>query len=741
MDEWKNFKGDNWKETVNVEDFILNNYVEYKGDSSFLEGISDRTKLIWNKSKDLLKEEINKGILDVEVNIASGIDNFMPGYIDKDNEVIVGLQTDEPLKRIVNPYGGIRMANSALEAYGYKFNENLNHIFSTYRKTHNDGVFDAYTTDVKKARKAGLITGLPDAYGRGRIIGDYRRVSLYGIDFLVDEKKKDLKNLLGDMTDETIRLREEVSEQIRALEAIKSMALKYGYDISKPATNAKEAIQWLYFAYLAAIKESNGAAMSLGRTSTFLDIYIEQDLNLGLITELEAQELIDQFIIKLRLARHLRTPDYNDLFAGDPTWVTESIAGMTLDNRSLVTKNSFRYLHTLINLGPAPEPNMTVLWSNSLPENFKKYCAEISIKTDAIQYENDDLMRPVYGDDYAIACCVSAMKVGKQMQFFGARMNIAKALLYAINGGVDELSGEVVVDGIEPLKGGLLKYDEVLKSYYIVLEKAAKTYVDAMNIIHYMHDKYAYESAEMALHDTHVGRLMAFGAAGLSVVADSLSAIKYAKVKPIRNEQGIAVDFDVEGDYPEYGNDDDRVDLIAVEVVKKVSDELKRHPLYRNAIHTLSILTITSNVVYGKKTGATPDGRGAGVPFAPGANPMHGRDKNGALASLNSVAKIPYCDVCQDGVSNTFSIVPNALGHSEAERINNLVGIMDGYFNQGAQHLNVNVFNRDTLIHAMNNPDEYPSLTIRVSGYAVIFNRLSKEQQLEVINRTFHEGI
>ena len=741
MDAWKNFKGDNWRETVNVEDFILNNYLEYKGDSSFLEGISDKTKLVWNKSKKLLKEELNKGILDVEVNIASGIDNFMPGYIDQDNEVIVGLQTDSPLKRIVNPYGGIRMANSALEAYGYKFNEELNHIFSTYRKTHNDGVFDAYTSDVKKARKAGLITGLPDAYGRGRIIGDYRRVALYGIDFLVNEKKKDLKNLLGDMTDETIRLREEVSEQIRALEAIKSMASKYGYDISKPAVNAKEAIQWLYFAYLAAIKESNGAAMSLGRTSTFLDIYIEQDLKLGLITELEAQELVDQFIIKLRLARNLRTPDYNDLFAGDPTWVTESIAGMTLDNRSLVTKNSFRYLHTLINLGPAPEPNMTVLWSNSLPENFKKYCAEISIKTDAIQYENDDLMRPIYGDDYAIACCVSAMKVGKQMQFFGARMNIAKALLYAINGGVDELSGEVVVDGIELLKGDVLNYDDVLKSYYLVLEKSAKTYVDAMNIIHYMHDKYAYESAEMALHDTHVGRLMAFGAAGLSVVADSLSAIKYAKVKPIRNEQGIAIDFDVEGDYPEYGNDEDAVDLIAVEVVKKLSDELKKHPLYRNAIHTLSILTITSNVVYGKKTGATPDGREAGVPFAPGANPMHGRDKNGALASLNSVAKIPYCDVCQDGVSNTFSIVPTALGHSESEQINNLVGIMDGYFNQGAQHLNVNVFNRDTLIHAMNNPEEYPSLTIRVSGYAVIFNRLSKEQQLEVINRTFHEGL
>lgn len=732
------FKGTKWKEKIDVEDFILNNYHEYKGDESFLVDKTEKTTKLWNECEVLLKEELDKGILDVETNIMSGIDNYKPGYIDKENEVIFGLQTDKPLKRIVNPYGGIRMVHSALESYGYKLNDDLNHYFNEYRKNHNDGVFDAYTKDVKKARKSGLITGLPDAYGRGRIIGDYRRVALYGIDYLVECKKNDLLTISDEMNDETIRLREELNEQIRALAKIKSMALKYGYDISKPATNAKEATQWLYFAYLAAIKEANGAAMSLGRTSTFLDIYIEKDLEEGLINELEAQEIIDQFIIKLRLARHLRTPDYNELFAGDPTWVTESIGGVIDENKSLVTKNSFRYLHTLVNLGPAPEPNMTVLWSKYLPENFKKYCSLISIKTDAIQYENDDLMRPIYGVDYAIACCVSAMTLGKQMQFFGARMNIAKALLYSINGGIDEISKELVVDNIPKIEDDILDYDAVLKNYYLVLEKSAKTYVDAMNIIHYMHDKYAYESAQLALHDTNIDHLMAFGAAGLSVVADSLSAIKYAKVKVIRDESGLAIDYIVEGDYPKYGNDDDRVDLIAVDIVTKLSTELKTHKLYKNAIHTLSILTITSNVVYGKKTGNTPDGRRTGQPFAPGANPMHGRDEKGALASLNSVAKIPYKDICQDGVSNTFSIVPSALGRELNSQKNNLVNILDGYFLKGGHHLNVNVFNKETLLDAMENPDQYPSLTIRVSGYAVLFNRLSKEQQLEVVNRTFH---
>ena len=740
MEAWKNFKGENWKNNIDVEDFILNNYKEYLGDDSFLEDISDKTKVIIDKINQLTKEELQKGVLDVETKIISGIDNFEPGYIDKDNEVIVGLQTDQPLKRIVNLYGGIRMAHNALEAYGYKLDETIDKHFKEFRKSHNDGVFDAYTEEIRRARKAGLLTGLPDAYGRGRIIGDYRRIALYGIDYLIEQKQQDLKEI-KDINEETIRLREEVSEQIKALNEIKSMALKYGFDISKPAANAKEATQWLYFGYLAAIKENNGAAMSLGRTSTFLDIYIERDLEKGILTEKDAQEIIDQFIIKLRIARHLRTPEYNELFAGDPTWVTESIGGMALNGRSLVTKNSFRYLHTLINLGSSPEPNLTVLWSNNLPENFKKYCAKISILTDAIQYENDDVMRPIYGDDYAIACCVSAMKVGKQMQFFGARCNLAKSLLYAINGGIDEISGALVVEGIDKITDEILDYETVKKAYDNMLEKIAQTYVDAMNIIHYMHDKYAYEKSQMALHDTKVERLMAFGVAGLSVAADSLSAIKYAKVKPIRNENGIAIDFEIEGDYPKYGNDDDRVDSIAVAIVKKFIQELRKHPLYRHAIHTLSVLTITSNVVYGKKTGSTPDGRKKGVPFAPGANPMHGRDANGALASLNSVAKIPYKDVCQDGISNTFSIVPTALGHSEEEQITNLINLLDGYFKQGAHHLNVNVLNREMLIDAMDNPDKYPNLTIRVSGYAVRFNRLSKEQQLEVISRTFHEAI
>ncbi|HIS90555.1 MAG TPA: formate C-acetyltransferase [Candidatus Faecisoma merdavium] len=740
MDAWNKFKGEIWKNEINVEDFILNNYKEYLGDESFLETITDKTKKVLDKVTDLTKEELKKGVLDVETKIISGIDNFDPGYIDKDNEVIVGLQTDKPLKRIVNLYGGIRMAHSSLEAYGYKLDETIDKHFKEYRKSHNDGVFDAYTEEIRRARSAGLLTGLPDAYGRGRIIGDYRRIALYGIDYLIEQKQKDLKNI-NDINENTIRLREEVSEQIKALNEIKSMALKYGFDISKPACNAKEATQWLYFGYLAAIKENNGAAMSLGRTSTFLDIYIERDLENKVITEKEAQEIIDQFVIKLRIARHLRTPEYNELFAGDPTWVTESLGGMTLNGKSLVTKNSFRYLHTLINLGSSPEPNLTVLWSNDLPENFKKYCSKISILTDAIQYENDDVMRPIYGDDYAIACCVSAMKVGKQMQFFGARCNLAKSLLYAINGGYDEMSGKLVVYGMDKITDEVLDYEKTKKAYYKMLESIAKTYVDAMNIIHYMHDKYAYEKSQMALHDTNVERLMAFGVAGLSVATDSLSAIKYAKVKPIRNEDGITIDFEIEGDYPKYGNDDDRVDSIAVDIVKTFIKELEKHPLYKNAKHTLSVLTITSNVVYGKKTGSTPDGRKKGVPFAPGANPMHGRDSSGALASLNSVAKIPYKDVCQDGISNTFSIIPNALGHSEEERIKNLVNILDGYFKQGAHHLNVNVLNREQLIDAMEHPDLYPNLTIRVSGYAVHFNRLSKEQQLEVISRTFHEGV
>ena len=734
------FKGEKWKKQIDVEDFIRSNYTEYLGDESFLEGISNKTSKLWKKCEALLKKELKKGILDVDLENISGINNFKPGFIDKKNEVIFGLQTDKALKRIVNPYGGIRMVHSALNAYGYKLDYDIDNTFNNVAKTHNDGVFSAYTKEIRLARKSGLLTGLPDAYGRGRIIGDYRRIALYGIDFLIEEKKKDLDNITN-LTEENIRLREEVFEQIKALEETKEMALSYGFDISKPATNSKEAIQWLYFGYLAAVKENNGAAMSLGRTSTFLDIYIERDLKNKVITELEAQELIDQFIIKLRFIRHLRTPEYNELFAGDPTWVTEAIGGMLDENKSLVTKTSYRYLNTLINLGTSPEPNMTILWSEKLPENFKKYCAKMSIETDSIQYENDDLMRPIYGNDYAIACCVSAMKCGKQMQFFGARCNLAKALLYAINGGVDERLNLKVVEGIEKIEDEVLDYEKVLASYLNILDKVAKDYVDAMNIIHLMHDKYAYEKSQMALHDTIVERLMAFGAAGLSVVADSLSAIKYAKVKPIRNEDGIAIDFIIEGEFPKYGNDDDRVDDIAVLVVKEFSKKLKQYKLYRNAKHTLSILTITSNVVYGHKTGATPDGRKAGVAFAPGANPMHGRDENGALASLNSVAKIPYQDVCEDGVSNTFSIIPDALGHNLEERTNNLVHILDGYFKQKAQHLNVNVFNRETLIDAMNNPDAYPNLTIRVSGYAVKFNRLSKEQQLEVINRTFHGTI
>ncbi|PPK49062.1 formate C-acetyltransferase [Clostridium algidicarnis] len=738
--QWEDFKLGSWTERIDVRGFIQKNYKLYEGDKEFLEGPTERTKKVWEKSSELIIEEIKKGVIDVATDRVSGIDNYEAGYIDKDNEVILGLQTDAPLKRIVNPWGGWRMVETSLESYGYKLDEDIEKYFPKFRKTHNDGVFDAYTDDIKVARSTGLLTGLPDAYGRGRIIGDYRRITLYGVDYLISEKKKDLKALKGDMLDEVIRHREEVSEQIRALQLMKSMALKYGIDISNPAKDAKEAVQFLYFGYLSAVKESNGAAMSLGRTSTFLDIYIERDLKNGVITEKEAQELIDQFVIKLRLVRHLRTPEYNDLFAGDPTWVTESIGGISKNGTPLVTKTSYRFLHTLVNLGTAPEPNMTILWSEKLPESFKKFCAEMSILTDSIQYENDDIMRPIYGDDYAIACCVSAMEIGKQMQFFGARCNLAKALLYAINGGIDEKKGRLVVPGIEKIEDGILEYDKVKENYLKVLEYVAGLYVNTMNIIHYMHDKYAYEAGQMALHDTEVGRLMAFGVAGLSVAADSLSAIKYAKVKPIR-ENGITVDFEIEGEFPKFGNDDDRVDDIAVELVERFSKELKSHPTYRGAKHTLSVLTITSNVVYGKKTGATPDGRNAGVPFAPGANPMHGRDLEGALASLNSVAKIPYNPCCEDGVSNTFSIIPEALGKEKDTQINNLVSVMDGYFNQGAHHLNVNVLQREMLIDAMEHPEKYPTLTIRVSGYAVNFNRLSKDQQKEVISRTFHEKI
>ena len=737
--EWQNFKEGKWTKEINVSDFIKKNYKSYKGDETFLEEKTEKTTKIWKECEKLLKKELKKHVLDIETNKTSGINEFNPGYISKDDNVVVGLQTDKPLKRIVNPYGGIRMVYQELNAYGYKLNKEIDYYFNKYRKTHNQGVFDAYTEDIKKARHVGLLTGLPDAYGRGRIIGDYRRIALYGIDFLIEQKQKDLKELTGEMNDELIRLREEVSMQINALNEIKEMGKSYGFDLSKPAKNSKEAVQWTYLGYLAAVKENNGAAMSLGRVDAFLDIYFERDLENKKITEKQIQELIDNFIIKLRLVRHLRTPDYDELFSGDPTWVTCSVGGTTEKNKSMVTKTSYRILHTLTNLDPAPEPNMTVLWSTNLPENFKKYCAKLSIETDSIQYENDDVMRPIYGDDYAIACCVSAMREGKDMQFFGARCNLAKALLYSLNGGIDEVKGDKVLENIKKNEEEILTYKEVKKSYFKVLEQVAKTYSDAMNIIHYMHDKYAYEKGQMALHDTKVNRLMAYGVAGLSVVADSLSAIKYAKVKPIRNKEGIAIDFEIEGDFPKYGNDDDRVDNLAKEILEKFYKELTKHKCYRNATPTLSVLTITSNVVYGKKTGSTPDGRKKGEPFAAGANPMHGRDKNGALASLNSVAKLDYQNCCRDGISNTFSIVPTTLGKTKEEQINNLVGILDGYFIQNAHHLNVNVLTRETLIEAMNNPEKYPLLTIRVSGYAVRFNRLTKEQQQEVIKRTFHE--
>lgn len=740
-EEWKNFQEGSWCKEVNVRNFIKENYKDYDGNDTFLETTTKKTENVWSKCSDLLKEELKKHVLDIDTDHMSGINAYEAGYIDKENEVIVGLQTDAPLKRIVNPYGGIRMVYQELDAYGYKLNPTVDQYFNEFRKTHNQGVFDAYTEDIKVARHVGLLTGLPDAYGRGRIIGDYRRIALYGIDYLMEEKKKDLDQLTGPMNEELIHLREDVSMQYRALDEIKKMASKYGYDISKPAKDAREAVQWLYFGYLAAIKENNGAAMSLGRVDAFLDIYFERDLENGTLDERGVQELIDQFVIKLRIARHLRTPDYDELFSGDPTWVTCSIGGITEEGKSMVTKTSFRILHTLTNLDPAPEPNMTVLWSEKLPETFKKYCAKMSIETDAIQYENDDVMRPIYGDDYAIACCVSAMRVGKDMQFFGARCNLAKALLYSMNGGVDEVKNQLVIPGFDKMEDEILDYKKVKSAYWKMLEKIAGIYSNAMNIIHYMHDKYAYEAGQMALHDTGVNRLMAYGVAGLSVVADSLSAIKYAKVKPIRNEEGIAIDFEIEGDFPKYGNDDDLVDDIAKEVLDKFYKELSSHECYRKAHPTLSVLTITSNVVYGSKTGATPDGRKAGVAFAPGANPMHGRDMSGAIASLNSVAKLNYADCCRDGISNTFSIVPNSLGHSREEQIENLVTLLDGYFVQGAHHLNVNVLNRETLIDAMNHPDKYPLLTIRVSGYAVRFNRLTKKQQEEVISRTFHEKL
>ena len=740
MDAWKDFKEGKWTKEINVSDFIKANYTKYDGDESFLKGTTKKTDSVWGKCLELLKEELKKHVLDVDTVHMSGINAFEPGYINEDDDVIVGLQTDAPLKRMVNPYGGIRMVYQELDAYGYKLDSTVDKYFNEFRKTHNQGVFDVYTDEIRRARHNGLLTGLPDAYGRGRIIGDYRRVALYGIDYLMEQKKNEWDNkLVGPMTDDLIRLREEVSMQYRALDEIKKMAARYGFDISGPATNSKEVVQWTYFGYLASVKENNGAAMSLGRVDAFFDIYFERDLKAGLITEEEIQELIDQFVIKLRLVRHLRTPDYDELFSGDPTWVTCSIGGMTNEGESMVTKTSYRILNTLTNLDTSPEPNMTVLWSTKLPENFKKYCAKMSIETDAIQYENDEVMRPIYGDDYAIACCVSAMREGKDMQFFGARCNLAKSLLYAINGGVDERTEELVVEGFDKITDKVLDYDKVKEAYFKMIEKEAEIYSNAMNIIHYMHDKYAYEAGQMALHDTLVNRLMAYGVAGLSVAADSLSAIKYAKVKPIRNKEGIAIDFEIDGDYPKYGNDDDRVDNIAKDILDKMFKELSKHKCYRNAHPTLSVLTITSNVVYGEKTGATPDGRKAGEAFAPGANPMHGRDSSGAIASLNSVAKLDYANCCRDGISNTFSIVPTSLGHSLEERVENLVSLLDGYFVQGAHHLNVNVLNREMLIDAMNNPDKYPLLTIRVSGYAVRFNRLTRKQQEEVIARTFHE--
>lgn len=736
---WDGFKTGKWSQSVDVIDFIKQNYTPYTGDGAFLAPATDRTKGIWDKVLVLMKKEIEKnGCLDADVSTPSMVDSHKAGYIDKDAEIIVGLQTDAPLKRAIMPFGGYRMIQSSCEAYGLKEDPQVREIFTKYRKTHNQGVFDAYTPDIKAARHSAIITGLPDAYGRGRIIGDYRRLALYGIDILVEDKKREKAESDDAMMDaEIIRQREELSEQIGALEAIRRMASFYGIDISKPATNFHEAVQWTYFAYLAAVKDQNGAAMSLGRTTTFLDIYAERDLARGVLDESAVQEIVDDFVIKLRMVRFLRTPEYNDLFSGDPVWVTESLGGMNNDGRTFVTKNSFRMLHTLSNLGPAPEPNLTVLWSANLPEGFKKFCAQTSIKTSAIQYENDDLMRPLFGDDYGIACCVSPMVIGKEMQFFGARANLAKALLYAINGGVDERTGQLVAKGMTPITSEYLDYDEVCQKLDKMMDWLSRTYVNALNIIHYMHDKYYYEKAQMAFMDRDAVRKLGCGIAGFSVVTDSLSAIKYAKVKPIRNENGIAVDFEIEGDYPKYGNNDDRVDSIATGLVKQFMDKIRKLPTYRNAIQTQSILTITSNVVYGKKTGNTPDGRKAGVPFAPGANPFHGRDSSGALASLCSVAKLPF-EHAKDGISNTFSILPNSLGKTDDEKVVNLCGLIDGYMAKHGQHLNVNVLMREVLLDAMDHPEKYPQLTIRVSGYAVNFIKLTKPQQMDVISRTFH---
>ena len=741
FNQWTGFNVGAWQGTINVRDFIQTNYRAYEGDSSFLSGATPRTDALMKKIEALFALERQfGGVLDIDTATVSSLTSYSPGYIDKENEIIVGMQTNRPMKRGVNPFGGMRMVRQACEAYGYKLSSKVEEEFR-YRTTHNDGVFRAYTDEMRAARKCHVITGLPDAYGRGRIIGDYRRVALYGVDTLIEEKKKDKARLADCPFDaDHIRKDEELYQQIHFLDLLKEMALMYGFDISQPASNAREAIQWTYFAYLAAIKEQNGAAMSLGRVSTFFDIYIERDIANGTLTEEGAQELMDDFVMKLRIARHLRTPEYNELFGGDPMWITEALGGMGEDGRTLVTKNTFRMLNTLYTLGPAPEPNLTVLWSEALPAGFKKFCAKASADTDSIQYENDDIMRPIYGDDYAIACCVSAMKIGKQMQFFGARCNLAKLLLIAINGGYDTTSGMRIGPQMPVMQGDKLDYDEVMERFDVYIAWLSRLYVNTMNVIHYMHDKYCYEKIQMALHDTAVERFMAFGIAGLSVVADSLSAIKYAEVRPIRNAQGFIAEFDTIGDFPKYGNDDDRVDFIARDMAHKVITELRKEPTYRRAIHTLSVLTITSNVMYGKNTGATPDGRKASAPFAPGANPMHNREENGALASLNSVAKISYDD-CRDGVSNTFSIVPEALGRTEEERVDNLVNILDGYFAKKAHHININVLDRDTLMKAYENPEAYPNLTIRVSGYAVNFNKLSREHQREVISRTFHETI
>ncbi|HCD80760.1 MAG TPA: formate C-acetyltransferase [Ruminococcaceae bacterium] len=738
---WSGFNGGVWQDEINVRDFIQQNYHEYKGDDSFLSSATKRTKELMARVNTLFEVEKQfGGVLDIDTETVSTVTAYAPGYIDKEKEIIVGMQTNRPLKRGVNPFGGIRMARQACEAYGYKLGDGIEKQFK-YRTTHNDGVFKAYTEEMRKARHSHLITGLPDAYGRGRIIGDYRRAALYGIDRLIEEKKKDKAALSGvNFDEEHIRLSEELSNQITALSDIKKMALSYGFDISGPAANAREAVQWTYFAYLAAIKEQNGAAMSLGRVSTFLDIYIERDLKNGVITERQAQELMDDFVMKLRIARHLRTPEYNELFGGDPMWITESVGGMGEDGRTLVTKNSYRMLNTLYTLGSSPEPNLTVLWAKDLPEGFKRFCAKVSCDTDSIQYENDDVMRPIYGDDYAIACCVSAMKIGKQMQFFGARCNLAKLLLLSLNGGYDTASGISAGPQMKPFEDEVLSYDKVYERFCEYAAWLLRLYVNTMNVIHYMHDKYAYESSQMALHDTEVHRFMAFGIAGLSVITDSLSAIKYARVTPVRDENGYITDFKTEGDFPKFGNDDDRVDAIAKSLTHLVITELRKTPTYRNAEHTLSVLTITSNVMYGKHTGATPDGRQAGTPFAPGANPMHNREENGALASLNSVAKLSYDD-CRDGISNTFSITPETLGRTGGERVKNLVSVLDGYFAKKAHHINVNVLNRQTLIEAYNDPTAYPNLTIRVSGYAVNFHKLSREQQREVISRTFHEAM